>query len=57
MGNVLSQAGNYTLFYGRLVFRSLMDLATGRVSATELSGPVGIVMPSTKPPTWAFLRC
>lgn len=42
-GNVLSQAGNYTLFYGRLVFRSLMDLVTGRVSATELSGPVGIV--------------
>ncbi len=43
VGNVLSQAGNYTLFYGRLVFRSLMDLVTGRVSATELSGPVGIV--------------
>lgn len=42
-GNVLGQAGNYTLFYGRLVFRSLMDLVTGRVSATELSGPVGIV--------------
>lgn len=41
--NVLGQAGSYTLFYARLVFRSLVDLVTGRVSVTELSGPVGIV--------------
>ena len=41
--NVVSQAFDYTLFYARLVFRSLMDLVTRRVSVTELSGPVGIV--------------
>ena len=41
--NVIGQAFDYTLFYARLVFRSLVDLVTQRVSVTELSGPVGIV--------------
>lgn len=40
---VITQAANYTLFYARLVFRSLVDLVVGRVSVNELSGPVGIV--------------
>ena len=41
--NVIGQAFDYTLFYARLVFRSLIDLVVGRVSVNELSGPVGIV--------------
>lgn len=41
--NVLKEAGNWVLYYTRLVFRSLTDLVTGRVSVNELSGPVGIV--------------
>lgn len=41
--NVIRQAFDYTLFYARLVFRSLLDLVTQRVSVTELTGPVGIV--------------
>lgn len=41
--NVIKQAGLHTVFYARLVFRSLADMLTGRVSVTELSGPVGIV--------------
>lgn len=40
---LIKQAGNYTVFYARLVFRSLVDLVTGNVSITDLSGPVGIV--------------
>ena len=40
---MIGQAFDYTLFYARLVFRSLVDLVTQRVSVTELSGPVGIV--------------
>ena len=40
---VVVQAFNYTLFYARLVVRSLVDLVVGRVSVNELSGPVGIV--------------
>ena len=43
VGRVLRQAGEYTLYYARIVFRSLADLITGRVSVNELSGPVGIV--------------
>ncbi len=42
-GNVIRQAGLHTVFYARLVFRSLADMLTGRVSVTELTGPVGIV--------------
>ena len=42
-GNVIRQAAYHTVFYARLVFRSLMDMLSGRVSVTELSGPVGIV--------------
>ena len=41
--NVIGQAFDYTLFYARLVFRSLVELVIQRVSVTELSGPVGIV--------------
>lgn len=42
-GNVISQSVLHTAFYARMVFRSVMDLLTGRVSVTQLSGPVGIV--------------
>lgn len=41
--SVIKEAGNWVLYYMRLVFRSLTDLVTGRVSINELSGPVGIV--------------
>ena len=40
---VLREAFNQTCYYGNLVFSSLTDLARGRVSINELSGPVGIV--------------
>ncbi len=42
-GNVISQSVLHTAFYARLVFRSVVDFLTGRVSVTQLSGPVGIV--------------
>lgn len=42
-GNVLWEAGNSVLYYGRIVFTSLVDLVRGRESINNLSGPVGIV--------------
>ena len=42
-GNVLREAGNSVLYYGRIVFTSLVDLVRGRESINNLSGPVGIV--------------
>ena len=42
-GNVLREAGNSVLYYGRIVFTSLIDLLRGRESINNLSGPVGIV--------------
>lgn len=41
--NVLKEAGNSVLYYGRIVFTSLVDLIRGRESINNLSGPVGIV--------------
>ena len=41
--NVLKEAWNSTLYYGRIVFTSLEDLVRGRESINDLSGPVGIV--------------
>ena len=41
--NVLREAWNGTLYYGRIVFTSLADLVRGRESINNLSGPVGIV--------------
>ena len=41
--NVLREAGNSVLYYGRIVFTSLADLVRGRESINNLSGPVGIV--------------
>lgn len=41
--NVLKQAAAYELYYGRIVFSTLTDLARGRESINNLSGPVGIV--------------
>ena len=41
--NVLNEAWNSTLYYGRIVFTSLADLVRGRESINNLSGPVGIV--------------
>ena len=41
--NVLKEAGNSVLYYGRIIFASLFDLLRGRESINDLSGPVGIV--------------
>ncbi len=41
--NVLREAGNSVLYYGRIIFTSLADLLRGRESINDLSGPVGIV--------------
>ena len=41
--NVLKEAGNSVLYYGRIIFTSLVDLLRGRESINDLSGPVGIV--------------
>ena len=41
--NVLKEAGNSVLYYGRIIYTSLADLARGRESINDLSGPVGIV--------------
>ena len=41
--NVLREAGNSMLYYGRIIFTSLTDLLRGRESINNLSGPVGIV--------------
>ena len=43
VGGVLYQSVQYTAYYGRLVFRILVDLFTGNASVNDLSGPVGIV--------------
>lgn len=32
-----------SIFYAKLVYRSLIDLVTGKVAITQLSGPVGVV--------------
>lgn len=40
---VVREAGNWVVYYMRLVVLSLVDLVTGHVSVNELSGPVGIV--------------
>ncbi len=40
---VIKQAANYELYYGRIVSCTLADLARGRESINNLSGPVGIV--------------
>ena len=41
--NVIKEAGNSVLYYGRIIFTSLTDLLRGRESINDLSGPVGIV--------------
>ena len=41
--SVLKEAGSNVLYYGRIVFTSLLDLLKGRESINNLSGPVGIV--------------
>lgn len=41
--NVLKEAGNSVLYYGRIIFASLSDLLRGRENINDLSGPVGIV--------------
>lgn len=41
--NVLREAGNSVLYYGRIIYTSLFDLLRGRESINDLSGPVGIV--------------
>lgn len=41
--NVLKETFNSELYYGRIIFTSLVDLVRGRESINNLSGPVGIV--------------
>ena len=41
--NVLKEAGNSVLYYGRIIFASLSDPLRGRETINDLSGPVGIV--------------
>lgn len=41
--NVVKEAANSVLYYGRIIFTSLVDLLRGRESINDLSGPVGIV--------------
>ena len=41
--SVLKETGNSMLYYGRIIFTSLVDLVRGRESINDLSGPVGIV--------------
>ena len=41
--NVIKEAWNSVLYYGRIIFTSLTDLLRGRESINDLSGPVGIV--------------
>ena len=41
--NVIKEAWNSVLYYGRIIFTSLMGLLRGRESINDLSGPVGIV--------------
>ena len=41
--NVIKEAWNSVLYYGRIIFTSLRDLLRGRESINDLSGPVGIV--------------
>ena len=43
VGNVLSEAGRWTLSFARMVMLSLADVVTGRIAVNNLSGPVGIV--------------
>ncbi len=40
---VMKQAWNYERYYARIVISTLVDLAKGRESINNLSGPVGIV--------------
>ena len=40
---VVRAAFNNFMYYARVILRSFLDLATGRVGLNELSGPVGIV--------------
>lgn len=41
--SLLKGSLNYTAYYARSILRSFVDLARGRVSVNDLSGPVGIV--------------
>lgn len=41
--NVIKEAANSVLYYGRIVFTSFTDLIRGRESINNISGPVGIV--------------
>ena len=41
--NVISYAAKDAISLGRLVWTSLVDLVTGKYSASDLSGPVGVV--------------
>lgn len=45
---VLREAGNYFIFYTRVILRGFADLATGREGINELSGPVGVVSEVSK---------
>lgn len=40
---VSAEAARSTLYYGRIIYTSLLDIFRGRASVNDLSGPVGIV--------------
>lgn len=40
---VISEAYHYTIYVVKLVYKSLFDMITGKISIDQLSGPVGIV--------------
>ena len=52
--NVLREAGNSVLYYGRIIFTSLADLLRGRESINDLSGPVGIVTAIRQAPSYGW---
>lgn len=54
VGTVLKEAGLWTCSLARLVFLSLIDLVTGRVAVSSLSGPVGVVTAISQAVTYGW---
>lgn len=43
VSSVITEAYHYTFYVVKLVYKSLIDMITGKVSIDQMSGPVGIV--------------
>ena len=56
-GNVLREAGNSVLYYGRIVFTSLVDLVRGRRASTTSPARWVSCRPSGRPPAMAGRIC